>query len=66
MRRHDIDAVSLVFGLIFLGVAVLIGIVGLGAPARTAVQFAVPVVLSVRRRRRTGGVGAIAPLARAS
>lgn len=45
MQRHDLDVVSLVFGLIFLGVAVLMGIVGLGAPARTAVQFAVPVVL---------------------
>ncbi|MGQ0465815.1 MAG: hypothetical protein ACT4QG_10905 [Sporichthyaceae bacterium] len=45
MRRHDIDAISLVFGLIFLGAAVLTGIVGLGAPAGTAVALAVPVVL---------------------
>jgi hypothetical protein len=45
VQRHDLDAVSLVFGLIFLGVAVLIAVVGLGAPTRTAVQYAVPVVL---------------------
>lgn len=45
MRRHDVDPVSLVFGLIFLGAAVLVAVVGLGAPARTAMQLAVPVVL---------------------
>ncbi len=45
MARHEIDAVSLVFGLIFLGLAVLIAVVVAGAPAQTAAQVAIPVVL---------------------
>ncbi|MGQ0843735.1 MAG: hypothetical protein ACT4QF_06335 [Sporichthyaceae bacterium] len=45
MQRHDVDAVGLVFGLIFLGAAVLVGIVALGAPTGTALKLAVPVVL---------------------
>ena len=44
MRRHDTDPISLLFGLLFLGVAAMLGVLAADA-GRTAVHLGFAIVL---------------------
>ena len=60
MHRHDLDPISLLFGLIYTGLAGMLGLIALGASARTTASLAVPALLIVAgcaglAGRRRGG-----------
>lgn len=45
MHRHDLDATSLLFGLIYTGLAAMLGLIALGASVRTTASLALPALL---------------------
>jgi hypothetical protein len=47
MHSHDLDPISLLFGLIYTGLAAMLGLIALGASVRTTASLALPALLIV-------------------